>query len=270
MLSFYRPVVVSAVRTSATRRIPKQKTIVEQSGGRWCLSSSRLSTSSSTTTAATTATSKSAATTTTTSSLLSFPKDHPFVFQLIVATTKTSAADLVVQVVTEGKTSFSEIDWRRNGIFVVFGFAYLGGFQWYLMVHKYRQWFPTMDKFAKMSLLDKMKYPAGILDACKMVLFDVVVHLPMLYFPTYYTVKEFVGGHSWNPIDWITMGCNKYYNNMREDIISCTKLWLPSDCIQFILPMHIRMPFRHLVSFFWTAYVSFTRGNIEPDDEKDE
>jgi len=32
---------------------------------------------------------------------------------------------------------------------VVFGFVYLGGFQWWLMVHKYRQWFPTMDRFAK-------------------------------------------------------------------------------------------------------------------------
>ncbi|GAX19032.1 hypothetical protein FisN_8Hh255 [Fistulifera solaris] len=192
----------------------------------------------------------------------SFTKEHPFAFQLIVATVKTSAADLVVQTVAEGK-QLSEVDWRRNGIFVVFGFVYLGGFQYWLMVTQYRRWFPTMDKFAKMSLIDKFKYPAGMLDAAKMVLFDVIVHLPMMYFPTYYMVKEFVGGSSWNPVDWAHDGITKYSKNMKEDLTAMIQLWGPSDCVQFILPVHIRMPFRHIVSFFWTAYVSFTRGQIK-------
>ena len=194
--------------------------------------------------------------------ILSFPKEHPFAFQLMIATFKTAAADLMVQMVAEGK-SFAEVDWRRNGIFVVFGFFYLGCFQWFLMVHKYRQWFPTMDKFAKMSFSEKLKYPAGILDAAKMVLFDIIVHLPLLYFPTYYAVKEVVGGESWNPVDWIQDGVGKYAENYKEDLRAMVQLWLPSDTIQFILPVHLRMPFRHLVSFFWTAYVSFTRGAIE-------
>jgi len=202
-----------------------------------------------------------------TSGLSSFPKDHPFAFQLIVATGKTSAADLVVQVVAE-KKKFNEIDWKRNGIFVVFGFAYLGGFQWWLMVTKYRQWFPTMDRFAKLSFADKLKDTAGIIDAAKMVVFDVVVHLPMIYFPTYYTVKEFVSMKSYNPVDWAKDGLTKYSVNMKEDLTAMIKLWGPSDCVQFVLPLHIRMPFRHLVSFFWTAYVSFTRGHIEEDKEE--
>lgn len=150
---------------------------------------------------------KDAATSTT--GIWSFPKEHPFAFQMIVATAKTSAADLVVQMVAEGK-SLSEVDWKRNAIFVVFGFCYLGGFQWYLMVNKYRHWFPTMDKFAKMSFAEKLKYPAGILDAAKMVLFDIFVHMPMMYFPTYYMVKECVSGSSWNPADWAQDGLTKY------------------------------------------------------------
>lgn len=202
-----------------------------------------------------------------TSGLSSFPKDHPFAFQLIVATGKTSAADLVVQVVAE-KKKFNEIDWKRNGIFVVFGFAYLGGFQWWLMVTKYRQWFPTMDRFAKLSFAGKLKDTAGMIDAAKMVVFDVVVHLPMIYFPTYYTVKEFVSMKSYNPVDWAKDGLTKYSVNMKEDLTAMIKLWGPSDCVQFVLPLHIRMPFRHLVSFFWTAYVSFTRGHIEEDKEE--
>jgi hypothetical protein len=55
--------------------------------------------------------------------ILSFPKTHPFAFQLLVATGKTSAADMIVQVVAE-KKKWNEIDWKRNGIFVVFGFAF--------------------------------------------------------------------------------------------------------------------------------------------------
>lgn len=71
----------------------------------------------------------------------SWAKENPFLFQLGVATVKTSAADLVAQMVAERK-SLDEVDWKRNAIFVVFGFTYLGGFQYWLMVTKYRQWFP--------------------------------------------------------------------------------------------------------------------------------
>jgi len=197
----------------------------------------------------------------------SIVKDHPFKFQLGVATVKTSAADLVAQVVAERK-SLDEIDWQRNGLFVVFGFTYLGCFQYWLMVTKYRHWFPTMDRFAKLSFAEKLKDTAGILDAMKMVLFDVTIHLPMLYFPTYYAVKEAVGGQSWNPTDWVKDGVTKYANNAKEDLTAMIQLWGPSDCIQFVLPVHIRLPFRHIVSFFWTAYVSFTRGAIDDEEEK--
>lgn len=201
------------------------------------------------------------------SSSKSFAEKNPFVFQLGVATVKTAAADLMAQVVAEGK-SFDEIDWKRNGVFVLFGFSYLGGFQYFLMVNKYRQWFPTMDRFAKLPLAEKLKDRAGLIDAAKMVVFDIVIHLPVIYFPTYYTVKEFVGGSSWNPADWVQNGVSKYIHNSKEDLTAMVQLWLPSDCVQFMLPVHIRLPFRHLVSFFWTAYVSFTRGAI--DDKKEE
>jgi len=196
----------------------------------------------------------------------SFAKENPFVFQLGVATGKTSAADLLAQVVAE-KKSFDEIDWKRNFIFVVFGFAYLGAFQYWLMVNKFRQWFPTMDRFAKLPFAEKLKDTAGIMDAAKMVVFDVTVHLPLIYFPTYYTVKEFVYGQSWNPAEWAMNGVSQYTKNAKDDLTAMIKLWGPSDCIQFVLPVHIRLPFRHIVSFFWTAYVSFTRGGADGDDE---
>jgi hypothetical protein len=197
--------------------------------------------------------------------IMSIPKNHPFAFSVGVATVKTSAADLVAQMVAERKT-LEEVDWKRNGIFVVFGFAYLGCFQYWLMVNKYRQWFPTMDAFGKLPFAQKLKDTAGMIDAGKMVVFDLLVHMPIIYFPTYYTVKEFVSGHSWNPADWVANGVGKYTKNAKEDLTAMVQLWGPSNCIQAILPTYIRLPFRHLVSFFWTVYVSFTRGSIEEEE----
>ena len=51
---------------------------------------------------------------------MSFAKRHPFVFQVIFATVKTSIADLIVQTTVEGK-DFKDVDWRRNAVFVAFG-----------------------------------------------------------------------------------------------------------------------------------------------------
>jgi hypothetical protein len=67
-----------------------------------------------------------------------------------------------------------------------------------------------MDAFAKMSFAEKLNHRAGILDAGKMVLFDIFIHLPLMYYPTFYAVKEFVGGDSWNPVDWVRDGVTKY------------------------------------------------------------
>lgn len=197
----------------------------------------------------------------------SFAEKNPFIFQLGVATAKTSAADIMVQVVVD-KKKWNEIDYKRNAIFVVFGFAYLGGFQYWLMVNKFSKWFPTRQRFAKLSLAEKVKDTAGMMDALKMVAFDVFVHLPLIYFPSYYACREIVTGTSWNPLVWIKDGCTKYWNNKEDDCLAMIKLWGPSDCIQFCMPLHLSMPFRHMVSFFWTAYVSFTRGGTDATEEE--
>mmetsp|Transcript_27266 Transcript_27266/g.58594 ORF Transcript_27266/g.58594 Transcript_27266/m.58594 type:complete len:287 (-) Transcript_27266:292-1152(-) len=226
-------------------------------------SKSESSTAQSTTTTTSTKSSEQIAT----DASKSFAERNPFVFQLGVATAKTSAADILVQVVVD-KKKWNEIDYKRNAIFVVFGFAYLGGFQYWLMVNKFNKWFPTRTRFAKLPLAEKVKDVAGMMDAAKMVAFDVFVHLPLIYFPSYYTCKEIVTGTSWNPLVWVKDGCTKYWNNKEEDCLAMIKLWGPSDCIQFSMPIHISMPFRHMVSFFWTAYVSFTRGGVEDDEQE--
>ena len=159
------------------------------------------------------------------------------------------------------RSSSPFLDWRRNAVFCVFGSVYLGGFQYWLMINKFKVWFPTATSFASKSLAMKLKDKAGLLDAAKMVVFDICIHMPLMYFPSFYFCKEAVFGDSLNPVDMARSGVTKYYGNAKEDVTAMVKLWLPADCVQFMLPMHVRLPFRHIVSFFWTAYVSFTRGS---------
>mmetsp|Transcript_1727 Transcript_1727/g.3804 ORF Transcript_1727/g.3804 Transcript_1727/m.3804 type:complete len:280 (-) Transcript_1727:2986-3825(-) len=193
---------------------------------------------------------------------------RPFLMQLAASTVKTTAADILIQTVAE-KKSFEEIDWRRTSIFTGFGFVYLGGFQWWLLINKYKQWFPSMKRFSALPFKEKLRCKEGLIDGMKMVLFDITVHSPMIYFPTYYSLKEFVGGHKWNPADWIKDGLAKYSANASEDLTAMVLVTVPSDCIQVMMPLQTRMLFRHFVSFFWTAYVSFSRGALEDDEEED-
>ena len=152
---------------------------------------------------------------------------RPFLAQLAVSTVKTTAADLVVQTFAE-KKPLRDIDLRRTAIFAGFGFAYLGCFQWYLLINTYSKWFPTMKHFAALPLREKLRCKQGLIEGVKMVIFDVVVHSPMIYFPSYYTLKEFVGGSSWNPTDWVKDGLRKYYMNARQDLSAMAVVTIPS------------------------------------------
>ncbi|KAJ1478894.1 hypothetical protein T484DRAFT_1960099 [Baffinella frigidus] len=199
--------------------------------------------------------------------LLAFAQANPFVTQLGVSTVKTGAADILTQTTVEGK-GFWEIDWKRNMVFVLFGAAYLGGFQYWIQVNMFRKWFPGMDRFANSTMAQKLKDGPGMLSAAKQVCFDVFVHLPFMYFPVFYSVKESVQGSSWNPVDWVKDGCTKYYNNFAKDFQVMFTLWAPADVVLFSLPMWLRMPGRHMVSFGWTAYLSFLRGGAQVEAPK--
>ena len=86
-------------------------------------------------------------------SVLAFPKQYPFATNMIIASGKTSVADLIVQCAVE-KKKLEEVNWTRNAAFVAFGFAYLGGFQYWLQVNMFRKMFVGMDKVAEMPLSD--------------------------------------------------------------------------------------------------------------------
>ena len=75
---------------------------------------------------------------------------HPVMVAIMVATIKTGAADFLVQTQVE-KCGLDNVDWRRVGLFTLFGAAYFGGFQYFLYVKCFSWWFDAV-RISKLSL----------------------------------------------------------------------------------------------------------------------
>mmetsp|Transcript_129628 Transcript_129628/g.347657 ORF Transcript_129628/g.347657 Transcript_129628/m.347657 type:complete len:88 (-) Transcript_129628:43-306(-) len=84
--------------------------------------------------------------------------------------------------------------------------------------------------------------------------------LCFVYLPTFYTFKAFVLGGSWSPSDWTRRGLGSYAANFSKDARDVVRVLGPADLVCFSVPLYLRLPVRHVVSFFWTAYLSFARG----------
>ena len=78
--------------------------------------------------------------------------------------------------------------------------------------------------------------------------------------PTVYIFKAGVFSGSMDPLIWASSGIENYTSNFAKDEFDLIRVWLPADLICFSVPMYLRLPVRHVVSFVWTAYLSFSRG----------
>jgi len=194
--------------------------------------------------------------------IMNFARTQPYKFNIVVATLKTAACDLLVQKFIERK---EEISWKRNAVFAAFGCVYLGGLQWFMYVDVFKRLWPGMATFANQSLREKLANPAGLRALCGQVAFDNFVHYPFIYFPFFYVFKETIQGDSVNVETVVPVGLSKYAKNAREDNLSMWALWVPGDLIVYAVPLWMRLPLNHGFSFVWTCYLSFLRGDEATD-----
>eukprot|EP00614_Pseudopedinella_elastica_P028507 CAMPEP_0172641624 /NCGR_PEP_ID=MMETSP1068-20121228/228251_1 /TAXON_ID=35684 /ORGANISM="Pseudopedinella elastica, Strain CCMP716" /LENGTH=174 /DNA_ID=CAMNT_0013455257 /DNA_START=109 /DNA_END=630 /DNA_ORIENTATION=- len=160
-----------------------------------------------------------------------FAQTKPFAFSIVIGTLNPWCADILTQTVVEKR---GQIDWERNAVFAAFGAIYLGGFQYFLQVNLYRRMFSGMDRFAALSLSEKLRDGPGKLGAAKQIAFDVFVHLPLIYFPTFYCMKESIQGEAKRePFEVIQNGLSKYRQNFSEDGKAMLQVWVPGDIICF-------------------------------------
>ena len=199
--------------------------------------------------------------------LLAYMKAQPFYTNLIIATVKTALCDLLVQRYIERR---EQIDWRRNAVFVAFGGIYLGAGQWFLYQTLFARWFPGMAKFAAQPLAQKLQNVQGMRDLAKQIAVDNFFHYTFIYFPVFYALKECMQGES-SAAALLPNAMRKYASNAVEDNVSMWLLWVPCDAIIYAIPLWMRLPANHAISFCWTCYLSFLRGGDEarlPSDAK--
>ena len=135
------------------------------------------------------------------------------------------------------------------------------------MVNIYRIMFPTMERFARASFAEKLRDTAGMVGAAQQVAFDIFFHLPFMYLPVFYAMKESIQGDRSSIASFIRKGIQTYSMNFWADSKAIFYVWGPADIVVFgLVPMWLRLPVRNLVSFGWTSFLSFRRG--KPTKEK--
>lgn len=186
-----------------------------------------------------------------------FAKTYPNVNNIGIATIKTASADLLAQVAI-AHTPVSEIDWSRAFLFMVFGATYLGAFQYWYQVNIFKKLF-DVDKFTSLSWEDKLQDTEGLKSLAAQTAVDLTV-LTLIYLPTFYVFKAGVFSGSADPSVWLSSGLDNYSTNFAKDEFDLIRVWAPADLVCFSVPLYLRLPARHVVSFVWTAYLSFSRG----------
>eukprot|EP00581_Thalassiosira_minuscula_P009538 CAMPEP_0183709414 /NCGR_PEP_ID=MMETSP0737-20130205/5469_1 /TAXON_ID=385413 /ORGANISM="Thalassiosira miniscula, Strain CCMP1093" /LENGTH=233 /DNA_ID=CAMNT_0025937511 /DNA_START=186 /DNA_END=882 /DNA_ORIENTATION=+ len=179
-----------------------------------------------------------------------FAKAYPNVNNIGIATIKTASADLLAQVAI-AHTPVSEIDWQRALLFCAFGATYLGAFQYWYQVNIFKKLF-DVDKFTSQPWGDKLKDTEGLKSLAAQTAVDLTV-LTVVYLPTFYIFKAGVFSGSTDPSVWLSTGLNNYSTNFSKDEFDLIRVWAPADLVCFSVPLYLRLPVRHVVSFVWTA-----------------
>jgi len=191
------------------------------------------------------------------SAIIRLAKARPIAFGMGYSLMKTSGCDFMVQKVVEKR---EQIDWRRNVAFGSFGLFYLGGVQYFIYVPLFSRLFPNAASFAAKTVAEKVKDARGIRDLVAQVFLDQAVHHPLMYFPVFYMIKDFVTSDSPNPVRAVS----EYAGNIKEDLVALWKVWIPSTFLNFaFMPMYARIPWVASTSLIWTCILSAMRGSSD-------
>ena len=102
-----------------------------------------------------------------------FAQSQPFANNILIATLKTAAADLLAQTVIGG-ASLDAVDWERSLLFMGFGAMYLGGFQYLYQVNVFKRIF-DIDSFTSKPWADKLRDGPGLQALAAQTALDLTV-----------------------------------------------------------------------------------------------
>jgi|TARA_B100000475_G_scaffold93693_1_gene67876 hypothetical protein len=119
--------------------------------------------------------------------------------------------------------------------------------------------FTSTARFTSESLAEKARDVDGLVQLAFQIALNLTI-LSVVYLPTFYLFKALFfsdcGLASCFSDAWAT-----YTSNLETDLPALIRCWAPADLVCFSVPLYLRIPIRHLVSFCWTIYLSLARGS---------
>ena len=183
-------------------------------------------------------------------------------FSVVFGGLKNFAADYIIQTKFEQEGS---LNYRRMFVFTSFGLLYVGGAQ-YMIFNR------ILPRFLPGLLQGKLK------PAAKAVMFDQVVHMPFLYLPCFYFIRE-IGK---NPDAVLGNIKEKFYdeivrpayaswkNCFSADMLVEMSIFVPVQALNFtVIKPHFRVPFLTCFGFLWVMTLSYRRGSEIHEEKED-
>jgi len=168
----------------------------------------------------------------------------PLTFGVLVSGILGVSGDAVAQ-----KCYNREFHLRRNIAFGIHGLLYIGVVQYLL----WARLFPM--------IIRRLPRQVARYQTSTMVAMDMALHIPFLYFPVFYILKELIVNHGKLNTDMLGSVYRTWRSNLWEDLGITWTVWGPVQCVTFsIIPMHLRVPFVSVVNFMWTCILSSMRG----------
>tara|TARA_A100001011_G_scaffold166016_1_gene174672 strand:+ start:504 stop:1160 length:657 start_codon:yes stop_codon:yes gene_type:complete len=191
---------------------------------------------------------------------------HPILFASGFAYIKNSIADYTIQNVQNIKSEKPKpFNIKRNLTFALFGLLHVGAGQYIILNKIIPRIIPALNKF-----------PISSKASLKAILIDQFVHVPLIYFPIFYTFKEigeselkssskssqlYINYHNFYlSKDNINNIVSNYKSNFKNDMIISACIFMPIQFINFkYIPPHCRVPILSSCGFLYAMLLSYLR-----------
>ena len=137
---------------------------------------------------------------------------------------------------------------KRNIYFSLFGLIQVGAGQYIIINKIIPKIIPSLNKI-----------PTPTLSTFKALVLDQFIHVPFIYFPSFYIFKEL--GESTNTTPpLISNIINNYKSNIKEDMLISASIFMPIQYINFkYIPTHCRVPILSSCGFLYAMLLSYLR-----------
>lgn len=171
-------------------------------------------------------------------------KKHPILFASFFACIKNSVADYSIQK-TQNEGPFNI---KRTLAFSLFGFIHVGAGQYIILNKIIPRIIPSLNKI-----------PTPSNAVLKGITLDQFVHVPFIYFPLFYTFKEFGESTISNPPERSNIIKN-YKKNLKNDMIISGSIFMPIQFLNYkFISTHLRVPLLSSCGFLYVMLLSYLR-----------